>query len=92
VDSLSLGFYSLGSYGEIDDFSGDLIFCGIGSESVVVIVKGHGHTKRLCRGDSSKDDKEESSEHHYHFVDIKVKTKVRRRLRSFNALNLYIFT
>jgi hypothetical protein len=30
VDSLSLGFYSLGSDGEIDDFSGDIIFCGVG--------------------------------------------------------------
>jgi hypothetical protein len=55
-------------------------------------MKGHGHTERSSRSDSSKGDKEESSEHHYHFLGDKVEKKVRRRLRSFNALNLYIFT
>jgi hypothetical protein len=58
-------------------------------------MKRHGHTERLSRSDSSNDDKEESSDHHYHFVDIKVKGEDegklrRRRLRSFNAL--YIFS
>jgi hypothetical protein len=42
-------------------------------------MKGHGHTKRLSRSDSSKNDKEESSDHLKHFVNnkVKVKTKVR---------------
>jgi hypothetical protein len=61
------------------------------------MMKGHGHTKRLSRSDSGKEDKDESSEHHYYFMNIEVKGedegKVRRRrLGSFNALNLYIFT
>jgi hypothetical protein len=37
------------------------------------MMKRHGHTERLSRSDSSNDDKEESSEHHYLFMNIEVK-------------------
>lgn len=56
---------------------------------MVVIVKRHGQTERLSGSNSGKENKDESSEHHYHFLNNKVETKVKRRSRSFNTLFIY---